>query len=151
MASNIQLTESLGVVATIDPDVHTAAAYISDEIDMSKWTRVVFIVMTGTLGSSATVDFVVKGGAATNAGSHSTTVTGKSLTQITQAGTDGSDKQYLVEVSAEECAAQGLNFIEGTMTVGTATSDAGCVAIGYRDDYSDVTAQDLASVTEIVA
>lgn len=151
MVTNIRLTEALGVVACIDPDVHTAAAYITDEVDMSKWTRVIFIVMAGTLGSSATLDFAVKGGASTNAGSHSTAVTGKSITQVTQAGTDGSDKQYIVEVTAEECAAQGLNFIEGTMTVGTATSDAGVIAIGLRGDYSDVTAQDLASVTEIVA
>jgi len=151
MPQNIRLTECIGVVATIDPDVHTAAAYICDEIDMNKWNRVMFIVAAGTLGSSATLDFIVKGGASTNAGSHATAVTGKSITQVTQAGTDGSDKQYIVEVSAEECAAQGLNFIEGTMTVGTATSDAGMVAIGWREDYSDVTSQDLASVTEIIA
>jgi hypothetical protein len=147
---NIQLNEMIGVVGCIDPDVHTAAAYITDEIDMNLWSRVLFIVMAGTLGSSATLDFIVKGGAATNAGSHATAVTGKAITQVTQAGTDGSDKQYLVEVSAEECAAQGLNFIEGTMTVATATSDAGVIVIGLREDYSDVTAKDLASVTEII-
>lgn len=151
MPLNIRLTEMIGVIGCIDPDVHTAAAYITDEVDMNKWSRVLFIVMAGTLGSSATLDFAVKGGATTNAGSHSTAVTGKSITQVTQGGTDGSDKQYLVEVTAEECAAQGLNFIEGTMTIGTATSDAGVVVIGLREDYSDVTDQDLASVTEIVA
>jgi hypothetical protein len=47
---------------------------------------------------------------------------------------------------------KGLNFIEGTMTVGTATSDA-CSGRNWllREDYSDVTDQDLSTVDEIVA
>ena len=149
MNTAIRLSEMLGVVATIDPDANTAAAYIGDEIDMSKWTRVLFIIQTGVLGTSATVDFIVNGGASSNAGSHATAVTGKLITQLVKASND--DDQVLLEVTAEECAAQGLNFIEGTMTVGTATSDCSMVAIGLRGDYSDVTDHDLASVVEIVA
>jgi hypothetical protein len=149
MTTNIRLSEMLGIVATIDPDANTAAALITDEIDMSKWSRVMFIVQTGILGTSGTLDLAIKGGASTNAGSHATAVTGKSITQLVKATND--DDQVILEVSAEECAAQGLNFIEGTFTIGTATSDCSLVAIGLRSDYSNVTSHDLASVVEIVA
>ena len=147
---NERLSEQLGIVATIDPDAYTAAAYRTDEIDMKYVQRVEFIVMTGDLGSNATLDFIVKGGAATNAGSHSTNVTGKSITQLTQAGTD-SDKQVIVEVTAEECAEQGIRFIEGVMTVGTATSDCGVIALASGFRYGNAQDYDLASVDEVVA
>jgi hypothetical protein len=88
MPTNIRLTEMHRCCCVqLTPTSYTAAAYITDEIDMNKWSRVVFIVTGGCAWiTSATLDFVVKGGSATNAGSHSTTVTGKSITQLTQAG-----------------------------------------------------------------
>lgn len=145
-----RLSEQLAVVGTIDPDAYTAATYTTDEIEVKHFRRILFVVMAGALGTSATLDFSVKGGATSNAGSHSTTVTGKSITQLTQAGSD-SDKQVLVEVTAEECAAQGLNFIEGSMVVGTATSDAGVLVVADNLRYSTGADYDLSTVDEIVA
>lgn len=144
----MSIADRVAVIGTVDPDAYTAAAYRTDEIDMQDFFEVMFIVMAGTLGSSATADFIVKGGAATNAGSHSTNVTGKSITQLTQAGTDD-DKQAIVRVTAEECAAQGIRFIEGVLTIGTATSDAGVIVLGFGGHYG-VRRFDLASVDEIV-
>jgi len=151
MATGFQerLSEGLAVVSCIDPDVYTAAAYNGDVIDMSKFKRVMFIIQAGTLGTNATVDWVLKGDT-TSGGSYSTTITGKSITQLTEAGTD-SDKQVVVEVTAEEVAAQGYRYIRETLTVGTATSDAGSVAIGFGSRYSPTSDNDLASVDEIVA
>lgn len=144
-----RLSEEIGVVATIDPDAYTAAAYTTDVIDMANLDRVLFIVMAGTLGSSGTLDFLVKGDTASG-GSFDTTITGKSITQLTQAGTDD-DKQALVEVTGDEVIAQGFRYLRGTMTVGTATSDAGVVVIGSRRRYQPMTDHDLASVDEVVA
>ena len=144
------LSERLAVVATVDPDVLTAAAHTTDEIDMQKWERVLFIIQAGTLGSSATLDFVVNGGASSNAGSHSTAITGTAITQLTQAGSD-SDKQVLVEVSAEQVASQGLRYIEGVATVGTASSDGAIIVLGLHKDYSTAADYDLATVDEIIS
>lgn len=143
-----RLSEALAVVSCIDPDAYTAAAYNGDVIDMSKYSRVLFIVQVGTLGSSATVDWLLKGDTASG-GSYTTTITGKSITQLTQAGTDD-DKQVVIEVTAEEVAAQGFRYIRETLTVATATSDAGSVAIGLVD-VTPASALDLASVDEILA
>lgn len=144
-------TENNAVLATIDPDAYTAAAYNTDVIDMRYWDTVVFVVMVGTLGASATVDFVVNYDTASG-GSYASAVTGKSITQLTQAGTDD-DKQVIVEVSAAELAAEGINarYLRGTLTVGTATSDAGLIAIGSRARYQPADDFDLASVDEIVS
>lgn len=146
---NERLSEGLAVVSCIDPDAYTAAAYTGDVIDMQKYKRVMFIVMAGDLGSSATVDWVLKGDTASG-GSYSTTITGKSITQLTQAGTDD-NKQVIIEVTAEEVAAQGYRYIRETLTVGTATSDAGSVALAFGFRNSPASDTDLSSVDEIVA
>lgn len=142
------LAERLAVIATIDPDAYATGDQTSDVIDMRYWREVMFIVQAGTLGSSATIDFVVKGDTASN-GSFTTTITGKSITQMTEAGTD-SDKQAVVNVTAEEVAAQGYRYIRGTLSVGTATSDAGVIALAAYPRYSDARDYDLASVDEVV-
>lgn len=142
-----RLTERLAVVATIDPDAYGTGAQTSDVIDMTNHRRVIFVVMAGALGSSATLDFEVRGDAASN-GSFTTPITGKSITQLTEAGTD-SNKQAIVEVTSEEVAAQGLRYVRGLATLGAATSDYGVVAIAGDSRYQP--ADDLASVDEIVA
>lgn len=150
MASLSRITERFALIGTVDPDLNTAATYHTDEIDMKNFSRVLFIVAVGALGTSGTVDFSVKGGASSDAGNHATAVTGKSITQLTQAGTDD-DKQVLVEVTAEECAAQGLNYIEGELVIGTASSDSAVIVLGELAQYSNAQSVDLASVDEIVA
>lgn len=146
---NQQLSESLAVVDCIDPDAYGTGAVNGDVIDMKHHRRVLFVVMAGDLGSSATLDFAVNGDTASN-GSFATAITGKAITQLTQAGTD-SDKQALVEVTAEQVAAQGLRYIRGTMTVGAATSDCGVVTLADFSRYSPASEYDLSSVDEIVA
>ncbi len=143
-----KLSEAVAVVACIDPDAYGTGAQTSDWIDMSKFERVLFIVQAGTLGSSATLDFKVQQSAA-DSGTNPADISGKAITQLTEAGTD-SDKQALVEVRADELTA-GYRYIAGVLTVGTATSDAGVLAIASEPNYGPAYDYDLASVDEIVA
>jgi len=149
MSAESRLSERLAVVATIDPDAYGTGAQNSDAIDMLMHRRVIFIVMVGDIASTGKVDFVVKGDVASN-GSFTTTITDKSITQLTQAGTD-SDKQVIVEVTAEEVAAQGKRYIRGVMTMTTAGTDGGMIALAGDTRYQPATEYDLASVDEIVA
>lgn len=57
MSNNILPSEVSAVVATIDPDVYTAAAYTGDWVAAKNFERFQAIVMAGTLGTSATLDF----------------------------------------------------------------------------------------------
>ena len=142
-----RLSEQLAIVATIDPDAYAASTVLTDAIDMSKFRRVMFIVMAGTLGASATLDFKVTE-CATSGGTYSD-LSGKSITQLTQAGSDD-DKQVIVEVAAEEMGS-GKRYLKGSLTIGTATSDAGVIALADVGRYKPESGSDLASVDEIVS
>lgn len=144
--ANERLSESLAVVATIDPDAYDTGTQGTDSVDMRYHNRVMFIVMVGTLGTSGTVDFKVQESAD---GSTWSDLSGKAITQLTDAGTDD-DKQAIVEVAASEMGA-GKRYLRGVLTIGTATSDAAVIAIAGQDRYPPASDYDLSSVDEIVA
>lgn len=142
-----RLSEALPIVACIDPDAYGTGSQVGDVIDMLYFERVMFIVMAGTLGVTATLDFKVQE-CATSGGTF-TDLTGKAITQLTQAGTD-SDKQAIVEVKADEMT-PGQRYLRGILTIGVATSDAGMVAVADTARWKPGSDLDLASVDEIVA
>lgn len=143
------LSEELAVVATIDPDAYTAASYDTDVIALRNGSRLLFVVMAGDLGSSATLDFKVQG--ATSSGGSYTDIPTAAITQLTQAGSD-SDKQAILELSTQYVENLGLGYthVKGVMTVGVATSDCGVIALQGRQRYTPAADFDLASVDEIV-
>lgn len=141
--------ERLAVIGVIDPDAYGTGGQDTSVVDMQYWRRVRFVVMAGDIVASGTVDFAVKGDTESN-GSFATTITGKTITQLTQAGTD-SNKQAVVEVTAEEVMAQGLRYLRGTLTLAAAGADAAVLVEGEPAHYTrDVTGHDLTAVDELV-
>lgn len=143
-------SEEWVIVATVDPDAYGTGTQLSDAIDMSVHNQVAFIVEAGALGSSATLDFYVME-CATSGGTY-TRLSGKNITQLTQAGTD-SDKQAIVNVRADELTS-GYRYLKGSLRIGTASSDASMLALGrpiYTHAVTSTAYGDLASVDEIVA
>lgn len=143
----IRADQAVAVVACSDPDAYTTGDVTDDIIDMKDFEQVMFIVQAGDLGSSATLDFQVYQSTAANMGSP-VVISGAAITQLTQAGTD-SNKQAIVVVKQSDLTA-GYRYIRGTLTVGTATSDAGMIALGFYPTYGPASDYDLASVDEIV-
>ena len=144
------ISEAISIVGTVDPDAYATGTQLTDAIDMSVHRRVAFIVQVGALGSSATADFYVME-CATSGGTY-TRLTGKNITQLTQAGTD-SDKQAIVNVAAEELTS-GYRYLKGSLRIGTAASDAAVIALAdpiYSDAVTSTAYGDLSSVDEIVA
>lgn len=147
MGSNALASEYAAVIGVIDPDANTAAAYDSDEIDMSKFDNIQAIVLAGALGSSATLDFKLQ--SATTSGGSFSDITGKAITQLTQAGSD-SDKQAVINLRAEELT-EGHRYVKAVMTVGTATSDSAAIVLGQCARHAPASDNDIASVDEIVS
>lgn len=147
MAARSKLSEKLAVVSVIDPDAYATGAQTGDWVDMSKFNRVMFIFLAGTLGSLATVDGKVQE-ATDSSGTGNQDITGKSITQLTEASTDD-DKQAIIEVDAGDLSA-GYDFVAPVMTVGAATSDAVCIGLAGVPRYHPASDDDLASVDEIV-
>ena len=144
------LSEYLAVVATVDPDAYATGTQLTDAIDMEDHEQVMFIVQLGTMASSATIDFYVME-CATSGGTY-TRLSGKSITQLTEAGTD-SDKQAIVNVKASELGT-GMRYLKGSLRIGTDAVDSGVIALATSRFSHAVTSTsfgDLASVDEIVA
>lgn len=137
----------LPLVGTIDPQSAAAGDYATDVVDMAKFQKVVFYILVGAMTTNGTLDFVVKGDSASG-GSYTTTVTGKSITQFTKAGSDD-NKQAVVEVTAEELAEQGFRYVKGVLTTATAASLIACAVVGVDARYAP--ADDLSTVDEVVA
>ena len=145
----MKMSEGWAVVATIDPDVYTAAAYLTDAIDMSYYAKVMAVVMAGTLGASATLDAAATQ-ATTAAGTYKALSPAKAITQLTQAGTDQSDLQAIINVDEHDLDLDNdYRYVKFSMTVGTATSDAAMIVLGLPKTRP-ANANDLASVTEVV-
>ena len=149
MNANALPSESVAILGTVDPDVLTAAAHTSDYVDAGMFESIMAVIMAGTLGSSATFDAKLVQ-ATDSSGTSSKDITGKAITQLTQAGTD-SDKQAIINVRAEELdLANSFTHVALTITVGTASSDGGGILLGLNPRFGPASDNDIASVDEIV-
>lgn len=147
---NSLASENAGIVGTIDPDVTVASAVSSGWIDASKFQQYMAVVMAGTLGTSATVDAKLEQ-ATDSSGTAVKDVTGKAITQLTEAGTD-SDKQAIINLRPSELdVANSFNHFRLTVTVAVATSDIGAVVMGLNARTGAASDNDAATVDEVVA
>lgn len=142
-------SERVAVLGVIDPDANAAGALTTAYADLTQFGSAMAIIMAGTLGTSATLDAkLVQATSAAGAGSKD--ISGKAITQLTQAGSD-SDKQAIINVRAEDLdLANGFTHVAITMTTATATSDSGALLLGLDPRSAPASDNDLASVDEIV-
>jgi hypothetical protein len=147
---NAKGSEKVALVATIDPDVHAAGAVTSDYVDMGQFESVMAIISAGTLGASATLDAKLVQ-ATDSSGTGVKDVTGKAITQMTQAGTDQSDTQATIDMRAEEIDMDNdFTHVALIITVAVATSDTYGEILGFHSRSLPATADQLASVGENV-
>lgn len=143
-------SEKVAVVAVIDPDVTAASSVNSAWVSAKDFHRFMAIICAGTLGASATVDALIQ--QATDAsGTGAKAVTGKAITQLTQAGSD-SDRQAVINLATEELDVDnGFDYIRLQVTVGTATSDIGALLLGVAPRNAPASDHDVSTVVEIIA
>lgn len=146
---NILPSSAAAVVGVIDPDAIAASTVTTGWIDMDQFEAIQAIVMAGTLGASATLDAKLEQ-ASDGSGTGAKDITGKAITQLTQAGTD-SDKQAVINCFANELDRDNsFTHVRLSMTIATATSDAGAIVLGHYPHYGRASDSDLATVDEIV-
>ncbi len=145
---NVLASEEQFVIAIINPDSIGVSTVLSDVIDMSKFESIQAIVVTGVLGTSATIDAKLE--QATTSGGTYKDVTGKAITQLVKA--TGDDKQAIINMRAEHLdVSNDYRFVRLSMTVGTATSVAGAIIMGANAVVNPASDYDMASVVEIVS
>ncbi|MGB1215404.1 MAG: hypothetical protein ACPG4X_18690 [Pikeienuella sp.] len=139
------------VAGVIDPDATAAGTVTTGWISMATFNELMAVVQVGTLGTNATVDAKLEQ-ATDNSGAGAKDITGKAITQMTQAGTDESDRQAVINLNAEELDVNNdFSHARLSVTVATATSDIGALVLGLGERYGPASDNDLASVAEIVA
>lgn len=148
MNPNIKPSNDAVLAGVIDPDLNTAGAVSTGWVNMGQFDAIQAIVMAGTLGTNATLDAKLQQ-ASDASGTGVKDISGKAITQLTQAGTDESDKQAIINCRSDELdVANGFCYVRLTMTVAVASSDSAAVVLGHYARYQP--AADVASVAEVV-
>jgi hypothetical protein len=150
MLSNLNPSARVGVVGVIDPDAYAAGTYTTGWIDMQDYFSVLAVVLAGDLGASATINAKIEQ-ATTSAGTGAKDVTGSAITALTQAGADDNKQVAINLFQADLDRNNGYRWVRLSMTIGTATSDAGAVVVSLDTRYGAATAADAATVDEIVS
>lgn len=149
MSINLRPSDRVAVVANIDPDAYAAGTVESGWVSIAQFGSVMAVVQAGTLGTSATLDAKLEQ-ATDSSGTGAKDVTGKAITQLTKAGSDD-DKQAVINCGQEDLDIENsFAFVRLSITVGTATSDAGGVVLGFDPAYGPASDNDASSVAEIV-
>ncbi len=148
MTSNQKPSESLSVLATINPVSQGAGTVSSGWVAIKNHLALMALIETGVLGTSATVDAKLQ--QATDAsGTGAKDVTGKAITQIVKAS--GDNKQALINCRAGELDTEGgFAFVQLSITVGTAASLVGGALFGAFPRFSPADAFNQAGVVQIV-
>lgn len=148
MNPNILPSNEAVLAGIIDPDAYAASTVTSGWVSLVTYEAIQAIVMAGTLGASATLDAKLEQ-ASDSGGTGAKDITGKAITQLTQAGTD-SDKQAIINCRSDELdVANSFTHVRLSMTIGTAASDAGGLILGHYARYQPAT--DATTVDEVVS
>lgn len=128
------------------PAVKTPAAYTTAYVNLANHQRVFYILLTGTMVATSTVDLQIWQ-ATDAAGSAAKVIAGKAITTLTAAGGDGGDAVG-IEVRTEELDVDGgFAFVAGILTVNTANCAATLLPLYGCSNYPPVP---TANWTEII-
>lgn len=145
---NILPSDRVRLVGIIDPDLNTAGTVTTGWIAMADFQSIMATIAVGDIGTSGTVDAKLE--QATDAsGTGAKDITGKAITQLTQAGSD-SNKQVIINCRDDELdVANSFTHVRLSLTIATASTDSVGIVHGFDQRYEPET--DLSTVAEIVS
>jgi hypothetical protein len=139
MYLNQKPSESLAVLATLDPVSQAAATVTTGWVDAGQYFSLMALVQTGVMGASGTLDAKLQQ-ATDSSGTGAKDVTGKSLTQIVKASGDA--KQAIINVKGSDLDVEGgFRYVRLSATVGTAASLISAVLFGCMPRMAPVSNQ----------
>lgn len=149
---NMLFSEEWAVVGVVDPDASAAGTQLTTAIDMSLWESVAAVILIGDRSAGVAVDFAFQS-SSTSGGSYAS-ITGKSMTQITDTSplSGASNKQVIVNMRGSEVTSNN-RYVKGLLTLTkspTANTDIAVVIFG-RAKHLPASDNDITSVTEIVS
>lgn len=146
---NAKLSESLAVLATINPTSQAAGNAVSGWVSMADVRRILAVVSVGAFGASATVDANIQQAQDSSGTGAKAIGSGRAITQLLAAG--GNNVQALINVNSDELdATNGFNYVQLTVTVGTAATETAAVVLGGSARFEPASAFNPASVVQTV-
>jgi hypothetical protein len=146
---NARPSELIRTAGALDPIDQSAGARVSDYASLAEAERGLAIVLVGAMTSNSTVDAKLVQ-ATDSSGTGKKDISGKAITQLTEAGSDN-NKQVLLEVLAEELDVNnGFTHFAVEVTTATAASLTAAVVQTYGIAHGPASDGDVASVDEIV-
>ncbi|GAB5506675.1 MAG: hypothetical protein Rhirs2KO_18380 [Rhizobiaceae bacterium] len=143
-------SDEVALVGVIDPDAYAASTVTTGWIAAKNFEKFLAIIKAGDLGASATLDAKLEQ-AQDGSGTGAKDITGKSITQLTKAGSDDNKQSMINLVNEELDVTNGFTHFRLSMTIGTAASDAEGEVLGLQPRYAPASDNDISTVDEIVA
>lgn len=142
-----KLSEQLALVATIDPATLVNVEVFSDVVDMGALHQALAILALGNIAAE-TVDF--KAYSCDSDGNNAVVITGRTATQLAAHASNNDGKQLMINIRSTDLLASGKQHVKfGAVTGGASGGPAAVVVLGQARQGLG-SANDLASVAEIV-
>jgi hypothetical protein len=149
MFPNAKGSEQLSVLATLDPSNQAAGAANSAWVPLASHLCLLALVQTGALGTGATVDAKLQQ-AVDASGTGAKDVSGKAITQLTQAAS-GANRQALINLRAEELDVNnGFAYVRLVVTVAVAAANTSAQLLGVNPRLASAEVANQAAVAQVV-
>lgn len=143
---NVLFTEASEILAKIDPASYSSAQN-SSWVKVDDHTRIVALIHVGAIAASGTFDAKLQR-AKDGSGTGAEDITGKAITQLTQAGS-GSNKQLAIELRSDKLAGQtngDFTHVRLVLTPAVAATIVGAEIYGISGRYRPVDQTNWAQV-----
>jgi len=149
MFPNAKGSEQLAILATVDPSNQAAGVANSGWISLSGYHSLLALIETGVLATGSTVDAKLQQATDGN-GTGAKDITGKAITQLTQAA-NGASRQVLINLRSEELDVNaGFAYVRLVVTVGTAAAYTAAQLLGMNPRYEPADGANQSAVAQVV-
>ena len=137
MSYTQRVSEDFAPLVSYNADSLGAGTTTSAYVDMETYHRGWLVLNVGEMQAGATLDVSLRQ-ATDNAGAGVKAITGKAITQLTQAGGDGDDL-LCIELQTEELDVDGgFNFVTVTVTVAVDNVELAWTYFGTQSRFKPV-------------
>lgn len=145
---NVRGIERAALAGVINPQSLSPGSASSGWVSLAAFERATALLSVGAITANGTVDAKLEQ-ATDSGGTGVKDITGKAITQLTDAGTDD-NKQVAIEVTAAELdVANEFTHVRLTVTTATAAALVAAVVLGFDARYNPLDG-DVTTLDEIV-
>lgn len=138
MAYTNRVSEDLALLAEHDPRTRQVATHVSAWVLMEDYHRAWFHLKVGDMGAAATLDAGLQQ-ASDATGTGVKAIAGKTITQLTQAGGDGTNDNCCIELQTEELDVDGgFEYVRFYVTIAVADCTYAATLFGTCSRFKPV-------------